>query len=216
MRSLPGTLLCTLASSQMLIIMLIGSGLLKQFQELPLNDIQGIIVQDSAIYIGLGEYGRIQQYNLDGTFVNSWSAWTITYEKARRRSTPRRFNFTINSKGEPEVLSIFPRQGLDYLKKELGESVIEKIPAYRMVDKPYEFVSNLGIIYRYKHGQLVRIDGEKREVILRESVFQRLYPRLSVWGLIGFLGAFLWLGPARVNEFAKVFQGQRWNLSKKP
>lgn len=66
---------------------LINSEIIEYKQELPLGDVNSIVVDDEGlIFIGLGFYGKVQVYDFNGEFVRNWNvdnnggAFNITYE----------------------------------------------------------------------------------------------------------------------------------------
>ncbi|AEV32123.1 hypothetical protein Oweho_1117 [Owenweeksia hongkongensis DSM 17368] len=48
--------------------------------QLHISDVQGIIVTESGIYIGLGYYSRIQKYDLHDSYIDCWETDTDSKE----------------------------------------------------------------------------------------------------------------------------------------
>jgi hypothetical protein len=68
--------------------------------ELPLNSIQGIIEQNGNIYVGLGQYNRIQVYDLNGKFLHFINTSNHTKD----------YNFKIDEQGNPIINVIYLRK----------------------------------------------------------------------------------------------------------
>lgn len=52
-----------------LLNMFISTGFVNLNMELPLERIQGVVEKNNNIYIGLGEYSRVQVYDLNGNYI---------------------------------------------------------------------------------------------------------------------------------------------------
>lgn len=160
-------------------------------KELPLNSVQGIIVNESGIYVGLGYYSRIQKYNHKGIFLKSWR--TNTYSKD--------YTFKINSSGNPEILQ---RHILRNQIKNMFESednyevlkILKEVEGNRQALNPYTFESKDGFIYRFKDGLFKQITKENEgveSVVITQSIFQIIFNGYSTPWTFGVLGMIAFL-----------------------
>lgn len=78
---------------------LIPQGVVIYNEELPISNIQGIIEKNGKIFVGLGEYNRIQIYNSTGEFME--------YIKTSNHS--KAYDFIIDENNNPTVNVIFTR-----------------------------------------------------------------------------------------------------------
>ncbi len=117
-------------------------------EELPLHNIQGIIVSDSVIYIGLGEYGEIQEYSLDGKFRKHYKA----------NSSKWGFTFVIDSNGN--VLSN-PKKTISDMELVTGKMPDED-PAFLEPDLAHTNIEQLfyPLTFQTLSGDKYAIEGE--------------------------------------------------------
>ncbi len=135
-------------------------------QEFSLNNIQGIIVKDQYIYIGLGEFSRIQQYSLNGNFVKTW------------KTNTRGKNFTFKVEGNyPEVLNAHLNRGafkknlnLVSEKPELKDLFLNN-PEYQQIQNPNFYKDQFGNEYRVSG--LFFKSLKKKENGLEKKIFRR-------------------------------------------
>lgn len=163
----------------------ISFGNLGLNQALPLGDIQGVIVKNNFIYIGLGYYHKIVVFSTKGEFVKSWN--TNTYGK--------RFNFELDRNDTPvaevyfptahiydnEVNEILSRAGLENTKLETFN---------KQMSFPKEFITDDGVVYRVE-GVLLRDivkvkDGEK-QVLYSQGILKGLMnaPYVPLFVILG-------------------------------
>lgn len=129
--------------------------------ELPLTNVQGIIEKNKKIYIGLGEYDRIQVYTLDGKYLDYYK--TSNYSKA--------FDFSIDEIGDPIVNVIYTR-----------DKPVEK---YIQEDQSeYKIISRFPITVEKKH-------SNKKHIIIKQPLHMSFWGgSINCW-LIGVIGVFL-------------------------
>lgn len=160
--------------------------------QLPIHDVQGIIVTESGIYIGLGHYNRIQKYDLQGNYITCWK--TNTYSKD--------FTFRVNQEGEGEVvLKNVSRRKIDELKNSkkfdtIVNQAFQIIANQQQIKNPLEYHDKYGNLYKIKgwiFKKLVKIHHSKEDIIINQNLQQNIFNGvlkpwiLGVFGIICFL-----------------------------
>lgn len=157
-------------------------------KELPLNSIQGVIVNESGIYIGLGYYSRIQKYNHEGNYIKAWE--TKTYSKD--------YAFKIKN-GTPEISSRnVSKNQVDWmLESEHVDDKTRKLLLetgdFKQILNPLTFTDDKGVLYMIEGSfskKLVKIQNGEKTVIIKQSIMLNLfngYSRPWFYGVIGIL-----------------------------
>lgn len=158
----------------------------------PINDVQGIIVTESGIYIGLGHYNRIQKYDLQGDYITCWK--TNTYSKD--------FTFRVNQDGEGEIaMKNVSRREIDELKNSkkfdtIVNHTFQIIANQQQIKNPLEYHDKYGNVYKIKgwiFKKLVKIHDGKEDIIINQNLQQNIFNGvlkpllLGVFGVINFL-----------------------------
>lgn len=159
-------------------------------EELPIDDVQGVIVTDEAIYIGLGNYSRIQKYTLDGEFVSAERTYTHGKD----------FTFKVDEYGTPKVANkhvdrnnshtLYESELLDDETKEF----LKELNNYDQVIRPKEFTTQDGVRYYVNDGfkkSLIKIENGKTMVLKEQDFFTNMYAGSLVPWLTGLLGLML-------------------------
>ena len=136
-------------------------------KELSLNRIEGIIVNDSYIYVGLGEFSRVQQYNLKGTFIKGWN--TNTYGKD--------FTFKIDG-NTPIVLKkhLVRQESIDFANSKLFDETTKEMlidnKEYKQILNPNFYIDDKGNEY-YVSGlffkKLIKRENDIEKTIINQS-----------------------------------------------
>ena len=138
-------------------------------KELPLGDVQGIIVVENSIYIGLGDFSRIQKYSMNGTFEQAWN--TYTYSKD--------FTFDVSDSGTPKITNthldrssakkVLNSKLLSLEVKEIMESTIY----FQQVLRPHEFYTKDSVRYFIEDGfskKLYREQNNQSTIIIDQGL----------------------------------------------
>ncbi len=137
---------------------LLPLGILTYNEELPITDIQGIIEKNKKIYIGLGEYNRIQVYNSKGKYTEFIK--TSNHSKA--------FDFKIDENNFPIVNVIYTRD--NSIEKYIQEDESE----YRITNK-------IPLI-------IEKIDSQGKSIKIEQPLHMSFWGgSINCW-LIGFVG----------------------------
>ena len=158
----------------------------------PINDVQGIIVTESGIYIGLGHYNRIQKYDLHGNYITCWK--TNTYSKD--------FTFRVNQNGEGEVvMKNVSRAEIDELKNSkkfdtIVNQAVELIANQQQIKNPLEYHDKYGNLFKIKgwiFKELVKIHDDNEDVIIKQSLLQNMFNGVLKPVLLGIFGVICFL-----------------------
>jgi len=180
-------------------------------KEAPLNSVQGIIVNDLNIYIGLGFYNRIQKYDLQGNYLKCWH--TDTYSKD--------FTFKVKTNGEPEILQ---RNVLRNTTKKLIESnefgeevtdIIQNLEGTNQLMNPTEYTDIQGDLYRFHDGffkKLTKSSDGKEVVVITQTFMQNLYNGYSTPWSLGAFGILIFL-LVNANIFTKHLSKGKENFN---
>lgn len=158
----------------------------------PINDVQGIIVTESGIYIGLGHYNRIQKYDLHGNYITCWK--TNTYSKD--------FTFRVNQNREGEVvMKNVSRAEIDELKNSkkfdtIVNQAVELIANQQQIKNPLEYHDKYGNLYKIKgwiFKKLVKIHDGKEDIIIMQNLKQNILNGVLKPVLLGVIGVICFL-----------------------
>ena len=162
-------------------------------EELPINDVQGIIVNDSSIFLGLGEYSRIQQYDLNGNFIYAWNTWTYSKD----------FTFDLDEFGKPFVTTkhLFRREQTERLNamllNELNKKVNIRSVKNQQILSPKEIITIDGIRYFVMDGfnkkLLKTIEGKTFSIIDQSLILNSQSGTINSWLTAG-LGILIFFG----------------------
>lgn len=158
----------------------------------PINDVQGIIVTESGIYIGLGHYNRIQKYDLEGNYITCWATNTFSKE----------FTFRVNQNGEGEVvMKNISRREIDQLKhSKKFDSIVNQALSLtanqQQIKNPLEYHDKYGNLYKIKgwiFKKLVKIHDGKEDIIIMQNLKQNILNGVLKPVLLGVIGVICFL-----------------------
>lgn len=160
--------------------------------QLPIHNVQGIIVTESGIYIGLGHYNRIQKYDLQGNYITCWK--TNTYSKD--------FTFRVNQDGEGEIaMKNISRREIDELKNSkkfdtIVNQAFQIIANQQQIKTPLEYHDKYGNVYKIKgwiFKKLVKINDGKEDIIIKQNLQQNIFNGVLKPWLLGVFGVIFFL-----------------------
>lgn len=132
---------------------LISLGIIEYDNELPLGDIKGIVVDSSGIiYIGLGEYSKIQCYDNTGSFIRNWSI----------AASGGAFNIDLDQKQNIIISTAKGDRRIVY--NNIGEIISTEI-----IDNIYPNTINDRDIFISEDGAIFKVDGQMFPIIIREN-----------------------------------------------
>lgn len=153
------------------------SGKQDQNKEVSLFKVQGIIVSETYILIGLAGSSRIQQYNLKGEFIKGWETKTFGKE----------FTFKIQG-NKPLVLQkhLNRKQAIEFYNSELMVDSLQNLAfhtiEFQQVLNPNLFVDadeNEYFISGLFFKKLMKKKGELEEIIVKQSYFLNFFSGTS-------------------------------------
>lgn len=168
--------LFTLIICGYLIIIAVQSmfGVYSNDDEIALSNVQGIIVQDSIIYIGIGPAtNRIQEYTIEGRFIKNINI----------NGGNKKYTFKINDYGRPIISKrgYHDKKDFEKMKEVLSEKsydLIMSLKSSSQLISPKEFTTKDGIkYYLIDHpfsNKLIRedLDGDRYEIINQNFYFK--------------------------------------------
>lgn len=171
---------------------LIGYPMLFNNRELPLDNIQGMIIQNNKIYLGLGTYNVIQKYTLNGDFIG--------YEEVN--SNKWGFTFDIDTMGNATIYekSNVSNQTFDTLefKRLLGNETFEllkKLDSKKIIGKStLDSIKVKNAVYYVTKDffpKIKKLESSKTTILVDQTWLQKsLQGRITPW-LISAISIFL-------------------------
>ena len=166
-------------------------------KELPIHNVQGIIVTDDAIFIGLGSYSRIQEYTLDGEFVSAKNTHTFMKD----------FTFTVDEYGIPKVLNKHvDRSNREYLYDtdlldddtraaiKAVDDLLKELNNDQQASHPREYTTSAGVKYYVNDGlksSIVKTENGTSTTIKVQSIYKSLTAGSVIPWLIGLISMFM-------------------------
>lgn len=194
---------------------LVGYPLLFEEGERPLHKIQGIVVRDSTLYVGLGEYNVIQEYSLDGTYKGFKN---IDADKWG-------FTFDIDETGRPVV---FKRMYNDQMaidtsaiKRILGDSsykILEQLSETRIVARSaMVFTTSNSVVYSVSSDyfpKILKTDKGHNKILIEQHWLQKsLQGHFTPW-LIAAMGMCCFVSLNIFHITRHVMNGASFSLAK--
>ena len=145
--------------------------------ELPLANIQGIVVSDNRILIGLGDYDVIQEFDLSGSHVKNWGI----------NSLNRGFHFWIDEHGKPKSEN---RWSTGKLKKHLTTQYFRnaKLDSMQLIslsnqwNEPELYADQNGVKYEIRNPifrQLTRTANSETVVVFSQGLINNMWCGLT-------------------------------------
>lgn len=144
--------------------------------EVPLGDIQGIVVDNSGnIYVGVGFYGKVQVYDSKGRFIRNWKAGASGGSFNIQLSFDQDIVVTT-ARGDKQIL-------YDQSGKALSTKTIDNIysESRRTSDR---FITKSGEEYRVSGGIFPKITKNspiEKEIVKQGLILRILQGPLPVW-----------------------------------
>ena len=147
---------------------LITMGVVNYDKEVPLGDITGVVVDNKGhIFVGLGFYGMVQEYDTDGVFVKNW------------RVSASGGTFNIDLTKDQKILISTARGSKQILYDQNGKEVSKK-----SISNTYSKTSRAGSTFVTQQGETYKIEGvlfpsivkssPDRKVIVEQSLILQL------------------------------------------